>query len=204
MLYELETSPIRSVADKLLHSLQSKTSMYCFRSGSEGESLNEYLHKEGFTPLAIVLTHAHFDHIGAIDAVRDKWGIQVYIHELEAEWLTNPVLNGSTRFGARISAGAAENLLTEEKRLVIGPFNLDILHTPGHSPGSISYYSQEANAVLAGDTLFEGSIGRTDLPGGSHSQLLSSIKGKLLSLPGDTVVLPGHGPATTIRRGKSI
>ncbi|MBS4176348.1 MBL fold metallo-hydrolase [Lederbergia citrea] len=174
-----------------------------FDPGAEGASLNDFLIEQGFTPLAIVMTHAHFDHIGAIDAVRDQWDIPVYIHELEAEWLTNPSLNGSARYGANITAKAAEHQLSEEKKLSIGPFSLNLFHTPGHSPGSISYYSEEANVVFAGDTLFQGSIGRTDLPGGSHSQLLKSISEKLLILPEDTVVLSGHGPATTISSEKS-
>ncbi|MBW8348107.1 MBL fold metallo-hydrolase [Bacillus sp. IITD106] len=173
-----------------------------FDPGDQGDDLNHFLKEKGLRPLAIMMTHAHFDHIGAIDSVREKWSIPVYIHEKEAEWLTNSALNGSARFGANITAKAADHLISNEEPIAIGPFLLHILHTPGHSPGSISYYSEEANAIFAGDTLFEGSIGRTDLPGGNHEQLLSSIKSKLFNFPETTEVLPGHGAVTTIQKEK--
>lgn len=176
-----------------------------FDPGSEGEALNTYIKQEGYIPLAIVLTHAHFDHIGAVDLVRDRWNIPVYVHELEKEWLTNPSLNGSGRFpiGDLIEARDADNLLSQEKALHIGPFSLELLHTPGHSPGSLSFYVRDINTIFAGDTLFSGSIGRTDLTGGNYQQLILSIKDKLLTLPGATAVLPGHGPTTTIEKERN-
>lgn len=176
-----------------------------FDPGAEGEKLNSWLKEEGYRPLAILLTHAHFDHIGAVDEVRDHWKIPVYIHKLESSWLTDPSLNGSSRFpfGEPISGKPADNLLEEEGMLEIGPFTLQLLHTPGHSPGSISYYVHDAQTVFAGDTLFAGSIGRTDLPGGDHDQLLESIRSQLLTLPKETAVLPGHGPITSIKAEKN-
>ncbi|MBS4199662.1 MBL fold metallo-hydrolase [Bacillus sp. FJAT-49732] len=173
-----------------------------FDPGDQGKDLNNYIQDEGFSPLAILMTHAHFDHIGAIDEVRDRWEIPVYIHEKEAEWLTNSTLNGSARYGANITARSADHLILKEESLKIGPFLLQVLHTPGHSPGSISYYSKEANALFGGDTLFAGSIGRTDLPGGNHEQLLTSIKAKIFNCPEPTKVLSGHGPVTTIKEEK--
>ena len=168
--------------------------------GGEGEKLIQWLENHSLTPLAILLTHAHFDHIGAVDQVRDNYSIPVYIHEKEAKWLLDPALNGSQLFmmGDLIRLKPADYILTNEKHLSIGDFQLELFETPGHSPGSISYYVQESGIVLAGDTLFMGSIGRSDLPGGNHKELLASIHEKLLTLPESTTVLPGHGPETSI------
>lgn len=174
-----------------------------FDPGSQGPELITYIQKEGFNPMGIFLTHAHFDHIGAVSDVRNEWNIPVYIHEVEGDWLTDDTLNGSKRFGTSIIAKAADHLIKHEGDLTIGPFSLKLYHTPGHSPGSISYYVEKSNIIIAGDTLFYSSIGRTDLQGGSHRQLLSSIRNKLLTLPDETEVLPGHGPVTTIQREKS-
>lgn len=170
-----------------------------FDPGSEGPRLNTYLKEKKLTPLAILLTHAHFDHIGGVEDVRNQWGIPVYIHRNEKKWLTSPALNGSQRFtGNEISARVADHHIEGEGDLQIGAFTLQVFETPGHSPGSVSFYSREARLVFSGDALFEGSIGRTDLQGGNHDQLLKSIHDKLLTLPEDTIVLSGHGPETTI------
>jgi hydroxyacylglutathione hydrolase len=170
-----------------------------FDPGSEGEKLVRYIEQQGWTPLAILLTHAHFDHIGAINDVQKKWSIPIYIHEEEKEWLANPLLNGSAYFiGEQIKVEHIPCCLNKEETLQIGEFTFDILETPGHSPGSISYYCQDIEAVFSGDALFAGSIGRTDLPGGNYEQLLRSIHDKLLVLPEETIVLPGHGHETSI------
>jgi len=170
-----------------------------FDPGAEGESLVAWLKQNGLKPLAVLLTHAHFDHIGAVEQVRQEFHIPVYLHKEEEEWMENPALNGSARFElGEVKARAADHLLTNEAELTIGSFSFRLFHTPGHSPGSISYFFEEGNVVFAGDTLFMGSIGRTDLRGGNHEQLLKSIHNHLLSLPEEVIVLPGHGPATTI------
>ncbi|MDF2038602.1 MBL fold metallo-hydrolase [Cytobacillus oceanisediminis] len=171
-----------------------------FDPGEESGKLSGIIEQKGLNPLAVILTHAHFDHIGAVDEIRDAFSIPVYIHEKEAAWLPDPALNGSHLFkiGKLIKARAADHIITGEQELSIGEFNLKILETPGHSPGSISLYFKDADFVVAGDALFSGSIGRTDLPGGNHQQLLESIHNKLLTLPEETEVLPGHGPVTTI------
>ncbi|KMY54752.1 hypothetical protein AC623_13095 [Bacillus sp. FJAT-27231] len=170
-----------------------------FDPGAEGEKLVSWLNENHLRPLAILLTHAHFDHIGAVEQVREAFDIPVYIHKEESEWLTNPALNGSARFQlGEISGRPADHLLGNEDSLTIGSFSLRLFHMPGHSPGSISYFFEEGNAVFAGDTLFMGSIGRTDLPGGNHEQLIRSIHDHLLTLPEEVIVLPGHGPATMI------
>ncbi|NSL50346.1 MBL fold metallo-hydrolase [Bacillus sp. P2(2020)] len=168
--------------------------------GSEGKRFIHHLQQHELIPSAILLTHAHFDHIGAVDDVRDFWNCPVYIHKNEEEWLSNPALNGSKYFGLsnEIIVKNADHLITDEGMLSIGSFQFEVFETPGHSPGSVSYYLAEQTVVFSGDALFARSIGRTDLPGGSHNQLIQSIHDKLLVLPEETVVAPGHGPLTTI------
>ncbi|HEY4554773.1 MAG TPA: MBL fold metallo-hydrolase [Bacillaceae bacterium] len=176
-----------------------------FDPGSEGDRLNAEIEEEGLNPIAILLTHAHFDHIGAVEKVRYKWNIPVYIHEAENDWLTDPSLNGSIRYPMiePIVGLPADHAIAGDGKLSIGPFTFRVLETPGHSPGSLSFYIKEIGTVFAGDTLFAGSIGRTDLTGGSHPTLIQSIKSKLLALPDDTQVLPGHGPVTSVQDEKA-
>lgn len=171
-----------------------------FDPGSEGPKLNKIIKDKGLKPLAILLTHAHFDHIGAVDDVRQKWNIPVYVHKNEQTWLENATLNGSAHFlqGELITVQPTDHLIKQEQTLMIGPFLFDIFETPGHSPGSVSFYVDSIGVVFSGDALFYGSIGRTDLRGGNHEKLIRSIRTKLLTLPEDTIVLSGHGPETLI------
>lgn len=171
-----------------------------FDPGGNGLELVSWLQDRSLKPLAILLTHAHFDHIGAVDEVRDAFSCPVYIHEKEQYWLTDPVQNGSQRFlgNEGIIVKKADKIIKNEYTLTIGPFRFEMFETPGHSPGSISYYCKEENIVFSGDVLFEQSIGRTDLAGGNEQQLLSSIHRKLLELPEETIVACGHGRPTTI------
>jgi hydroxyacylglutathione hydrolase len=171
-----------------------------FDPGEEAGKLINWLNKNELKPLAILLTHAHFDHIGAVDQVREAFEIPLYVHEKEASWLLDPSLNGSQLFSMSelIRLKPAEYTLGNKKTLSVGGFTFKLYETPGHSPGSLSFYYEEEQIVFAGDTLFMGSIGRTDLPGGNHKQLLNSIHDYLLTLPEETIVLSGHGPETTI------
>jgi hydroxyacylglutathione hydrolase len=168
--------------------------------GSEGKKLIHLLNNRKLKPLAIFLTHAHFDHIGGVDEVRDFYKIPVYLHKQEEKWLGDSSLNGSQFFMIQdsITVKPADFILKNEGEMKIGGFEFDIFHTPGHSPGSVSFYFKKDGFVLSGDALFQGSIGRTDLPGGNEAQLLKSIHDKLLVLPEETYVLSGHGPVTTI------
>lgn len=168
--------------------------------GEEPQKIIQYIQTKKLKPLAILLTHAHFDHIGALDAIRDHYDITAYIHAKEAKWLLDPALNGSQKWFPEnpMRMKPAEHILANEQELVIGGFTFEVLETPGHSPGSISFYAKEERLLFSGDVLFQGSVGRTDLIGGSESVLLKSINTKLLPLSDDTIVFPGHGPITTI------
>lgn len=171
-----------------------------FDPGGEGEKLINELRRLKLKPLAILLTHAHFDHIGAVDEVRDAYSIPVYIHTAEKKWLLDPSKNGSAKYAEipSISGKEADNILNKESELQIGNFKFQLLHTPGHSPGSLTFYFEEDGFAVVGDTLFQNSIGRTDLPGGNEAQLMNAIHTKLLTLPETTIIYPGHGPASTI------
>jgi hydroxyacylglutathione hydrolase len=170
-----------------------------FDPGSEGEKLIRSIEQQGWEPLAILLTHAHFDHIGAINDLLIRWKLPIYLHEKEKAWLSNPSLNGSAYFiGEKVQVAHEPHCLQNETTLTIGSFALEVLETPGHSPGSVSYYCPEIEAVFSGDVLFAGSIGRTDLLGGNYEELMRSIHERLLVLPEETALLPGHGPETTI------
>lgn len=173
--------------------------------GDSPNQIIQFLEKEKLRPIAILLTHTHFDHIGAVDPIREAFNIPVFVHALEEDWLEDPSLNGSQFFAlpAPITAKKAEKTL-EEGTLSIGDFEMEVRHTPGHSPGSCSFIFHHEGFVIAGDTLFQGGIGRTDLPGGDFAQLYASIHHKLLSLPESLIVYPGHGPKTTIDEEKKF
>lgn len=172
--------------------------------GAAEQSLMDHI--ESFDVKAILLTHAHFDHVGGLEAMRELTGAPVYLHDQEQEWLLNPAYNGSSRWPSvtePIICMPSEHSLVDGQILHLAGFHIQALYTPGHSPGSVSFYVKEENFVIAGDTLFYGSIGRTDLHGGDHSLLISSIQDKLMTLPSETKVYPGHGPATSISEEKA-
>src|SRR4030042_4216516 len=172
--------------------------------GLEADELIEFLDEQKLNPVAVVLTHGHIDHIAGVAVLRNRFPeIKVYIHNLDAEMLTEPKRNLSAMTGSAFVTGAEDVSVKERDIIDLAGVKLLVLHTPGHPPGGISLYSKQAAIAFVGDTLFADSIGRTDFPGGSVSQLLNSVREKLFTLPQKTQVYPGHGPATTIAAEKA-
>jgi glyoxylase-like metal-dependent hydrolase (beta-lactamase superfamily II) len=149
-------------------------------------------------PRAILLTHGHGDHIAAVRDLKGRYNIPLYIGKGEQELLANPNANISAYFDEPIVAPIPDELVEDEQMVKFGSIVLRVLSTPGHTPAGVCYLDEEQGVVFCGDTLFAGSIGRTDLPGASFDALMESITRKLMTLPDSVVCLPGHGPATTI------
>lgn len=169
----------------------------CYFS-EERHQLKTDIEKTGLKPVLLLNTHCHLDHIFGNKFVHDAWGLDLHLHEKEKRVLDAGPASG-LRFqlpfenyeGPLIFIKGAEDILLGEEKL-------EVFFTPGHSPGSISFYHEAGEFVIGGDVLFSGSIGRTDLPGGDYDTLINSIQTKLFTLPDNTKVYSGHGPVTTI------
>ena len=169
--------------------------------GDEATKIIQYLETKNLKPEGILMTHGHFDHIGALKEVQEKYDIPVYAHQDEEEYFTNADYNLSWKSGRipiEIRDLSAFTFIAEDQTIELLGQTIDIRHVPGHSLGSIAFYFKDTGMVISGDALFKGSIGRTDLIHGNHEQLMRSIKSKLFTLPDETVVYSGHGPATLI------
>jgi glyoxylase-like metal-dependent hydrolase (beta-lactamase superfamily II) len=165
--------------------------------GADYPKIESALNKDNLKPQVIINTHGHIDHIGA----NHKFGVPVWIHQLDADLLTSPVKNGSLIFlQSAYKSPPASRLLEDGEEITVADITLKVIHTPGHTPGGICL--KVDNILFTGDTLFAGSVGRTDLPDGSQRKLINSIKGKLLMFDDSTVIYPGHGPSSTIGNEK--
>ncbi len=163
----------------------------------QGGNIYKALSKNGFQVKGILLTHGHFDHIWGTKELRELAGCELYALEEERELLNDSRRNVSAQTGRPYTVDADEYLKDGEERTLAG-MRFRVIATPGHTAGSCCYYFPEAGFLLSGDTLFQESVGRTDLPTGSMSQIVRSIKERLFPLPEETKVYPGHGESTTI------
>ena len=176
-----------------------------FDPGFDPDSIVDYLEKRGLTPAAFVCTHGHSDHIAGNAAMKERWpAVPLLIGRGDAAKLTDPEGNLSAAFGVSLLSPPADRTVDEPDRFEAAGLELEVLATPGHSGGHVVFLCRQVKPwyVFGGDVLFRGSIGRTDFPDGDFDALRASIHDKLFTLPDDTVVLPGHGPATTIGREK--
>ncbi len=175
--------------------------------GGDMDRILERLRRNELELVAILNTHGHFDHVMDAWPLQEKAGGKIYLPAKDEYLLNDRMVGLAAVLGAAGSSGShpkrvVDHSMQEGDVLTFGSIRLEVLETPGHTPGHVSLYSPDTQSVYVGDTLFAGSIGRTDFPGGSYEQLIRSVRAKIFTLPGHTRVFPGHGPATTVEREK--
>ena len=168
--------------------------------GDDADRIGMRLMQLEAKPVAILLTHGHFDHAGAAKALAAQYDILVYVHEKEAETLADSRMNLSGPLAGGATTYHADVFLKDEQELTLAGLHMRVLFTPGHTPGGCCYYFPREDVLFSGDSLFCGSVGRTDFPGGSMHTLVDSVRNKLMSLPENTIVYPGHDIETTIEQ----
>ncbi len=169
-----------------------------FDPGDEAARISLAVEGTNLEVSRIVVTHAHIDHVGAVAALVDEYSCPVVMHA-EAEPMLRHLPNQALTMGLRFGkVPAVDGYIEDGEVLEVGGLRFEALYTPGHAPGHLAFHAAHEGVVLSGDALFAGSVGRVDLPGGSMEVLMRSIRERLLNLPNETVVYPGHGPGTTI------
>lgn len=169
--------------------------------GAEGDRIFALISEKGFKPVVILNTHGHIDHIGANRDMKERFNIPLRIHSLDSPMLGEVQQSELSFFLQATTSPLADSFFEEGDKIEIGKSSLDVIHTPGHSPGSVSFIGD--GFLLSGDTLFCQGVGRTDLPGGNWEEMVNSVRTKIFTLPEEMVVLPGHGPSTSIGREKN-
>ncbi len=168
--------------------------------GAEADQIFPLITHLGLKPVIILNTHGHVDHTGANIEIKDRYGVPIAVHQDDLPLLEESI---QLEFGLMLGAKPTprpDRLLVDGDEVRVGRTSLKVIHTPGHSPGSVCFYTP--GVLFSGDTLFYGGVGRTDLPGGSWKDLIRSLRTRILTYPEETVVLPGHGPRTTIGEEK--
>ncbi len=171
--------------------------------GGEAEAMIAALEESGASLTAIILTHAHLDHIEGVAALAERTGAPIHLHPDD-----RPLYDAGAQQGAMFghpfrAPPPPDEALRAGQELSLGRCSFEVRHTPGHSPGHVTLYSAANGLAFVGDVVFAGSIGRTDLPGGSYEQLMTSIREQVLTLPDDTALYSGHGPVTTVGRERT-
>ncbi len=166
--------------------------------GANGDRIAKVLKDDGLSLAAVLLTHGHFDHYEGVPALTAEMGGKVYILDEEMDLIKDPMKNGSMGLMGSGSAIEPECTCHDGDVLSFAGMDFKVIHTPGHTRGGCCYYLEDEGVLFAGDTIFMESIGRTDLYSGSMQEILASVREKILALPSDTKILPGHGPATDV------
>lgn len=202
MSYEIEHYIVGSIGTNCYFLINEDTKeTVVIDPGASGKKLDERLRMGGHKPVAILLTHGHFDHAGGVEellSLHPDEDIPVYACEKERETLADPNLNLSLDMEYRSRSFSATDYLSDGEVIEAAGFSIELIFTPGHTPGGCCFYLKKEGICFTGDTLFCGSVGRSDFPGGSMSVLIGSIKERLMVLPDDTVCYPGHNEITTI------
>jgi glyoxylase-like metal-dependent hydrolase (beta-lactamase superfamily II) len=171
--------------------------------GGDGDKIIQVIKDSGVEIKYILNTHGHHNHIGANKNLKDFTGKDLLIHEKDGEMLTSPKRNFSLFLGEENCGPAADGFLKDGDVISFGSCSLKVIHLPGHTPGGVGFYAEKEGVLFSGDTLFYGSIGRTDLPGSDYQEMTKSLE-KLMKMPDETIVYPGHGPKTSVALEKEI
>lgn len=164
--------------------------------GGSFEFIKEKINELKLIPKMILLTHGHSDHIGAVEQLKNEYNIPIYIHMADVEFLKDPKLNLSYELFRKNISLDCDKILKDEQVIKLGQLQILVLHTPGHTPGGVCFVVE--NIMFTGDTIFNHSIGRTDLVGGSMEQIINSIRNKILIYPDETILYPGHNSETNV------